>query len=110
LYTYDKLKYGADGTAESGEVKTADRTLSLAWVHKYNNTAELVDTHGALESFDAKVYWYYYDPEWAPEHAEYDYENPMHRFGGNYWHPYVIDESTIYDEYAPLEFIVTPDV
>ena len=45
VYTYDKLKYGADGTAESGEVKTADRTLNLAWVHKYNNTAELVDTY-----------------------------------------------------------------
>lgn len=110
VYTYDKLKYGADGTAESGEVKTADRTLNLAWVHKYNNTAELVDTYGALESFDAKVYWYYYDPEWVPEHVEYDYENPMHRFGGNYWHPYAVDESIVYDEYAPLEFIVTPDV
>lgn len=110
VYTYDKLKYGADGTAESGEVKTADRTLNLAWVHKYNNTAELVDTYGALESFDAKVYWYYYDPEWVPEHVEYDYENPMHRFGGNYWHPYTVDESIVYDEYAPLEFIVTPDV
>ena len=110
LYTYDKLKYGADGTAESGEVKAADRTLNLAWVHKYNNSAELIDTHGALESAGAKVYWYYYDPEWTPEHVNYDYEKPIHRFGGNYWHPYEIDESIVYDEYAPLEFIVTPDV
>lgn len=110
LYTYDKLKYGADGTAESGEVKAADRTLNLAWVHKYNNSAELIDTHGALESAGAKVYWYYYDPEWTPEHVNYDYEKSIHRFGGNYWHPYEIDESIVYDEYAPLEFIVTPDV
>ena len=110
LYTYDKLKYGADGTAESGEVKADDRTLNLAWVHKYNNTAELIDTYGALEAANAQVYWYYYDPTWTTENALYDYDNYRHRFGGMYWRPFDVDESQVFLDNDPLTFVVSPDV
>jgi hypothetical protein len=104
------LKYGADGTAESGEVKTADRTLNLAWVHKHNNTAELIDTYGALEEAGARVYWYYYDPEWTSENVLYDYENYSHRFGGMYWRPFEIDETIVIPDDMELSYIVSPDV
>ena len=110
LYTYDTLKYGADGTAESGEVKIADRTLNLAWVHKHNNTAELIDTYGALEEAGARVYWYYYDPEWTSENVLYDYENYSHRFGGMYWRPFEIDETVVVPDEMELSYIVSPDV
>jgi len=108
LYTYDVVTYGAD--PENEAVRKPDRTLYAAWVHKVDNTLELIDTYSRLEELEAKTYWYRYDPEWAPEHPEYNSEIPSHRFGGNYWRPIGTDADVEYDENTPINFVVTPDI
>lgn len=111
LYTYDVATYGAD--PENEAVRMPDRTLYAAWVHKIDNTLELIDTYSRLEELEAKTYWYKYDPEWAPEHPEYDSDIPAHRFGGNYWRPIATIATTDdmdYDENTPINLIVTPDI
>lgn len=108
LYTYDVVTYGAD--PENEAVRKPDRTLYAAWVHKVDNTLELIDTYSRLEELEAKTYWYRYDPEWAPEHPEYNSEISSHRFGGNYWRPIGTDADVEYDENTPINFVVTPDI
>lgn len=111
LYTYDVATYGAD--PENEAVRMPDRTLYAAWVHKVDNTLELIDTYSRLEELEAKTYWYKYDPEWAPEHPEYDSDIPAHRFGGNYWRPIATIATTDdmeYDENTPINLVVTPDI
>ena len=111
LYTYDVATYGAD--PENEAVRMPDRTLYAAWVHKVDNTLELIDTYSRLEELEAKTYWYKYDPEWAPEHPEYDSDIPAHRFGGNYWRPIATITTTDdmdYDENTPINLVVTPDI
>lgn len=108
LYTYDVATYGAD--PENEAVRRPDRTLYAAWVHKVDDTIELIDTYERLKELEAKTYWYRYDPEWAPEHPEYDSDIPAHRFGGNYWRPIGTNEDVEFDENTPINFVVTPDI
>lgn len=108
LYTYDVATYGAD--PENEAVRRPDRTLYAAWVHKVDNTLELIDTYHRLDELEAKTYWYKYDPEWAPEHPEFNSDIPAHRFGGNYWRPIGSNEDVGYDENTPINFVVTPDI
>ena len=108
LYTYDVATYGAD--PENEAVRRPDRTLYAAWVHKVDDTIELIDTYERLKELEAKTYWYRYDPEWAPEHPEYDSDIPSHRFGGNYWRPIGTNEDVDFDENTPINFVVTPDI
>lgn len=107
VYTYDTTIYGED--PNNAEVREEFRTLYAAWVHKVDDTLELVDTYNRIQELDAKVYWYNYDPEWAPENPDYDAEKPSHRFGGNYWRPYPYKEDVKYEPNTPISFQVKPD-
>lgn len=107
IYTYDTTIYGED--PNNAEVREEFRTLYAAWVHKVDDTLELVDTYNRIQELDAKVYWYNYDPEWAPENPDYNSEKPSHRFGGNYWRPYPYKEDEKYEPNTPISFQVKPD-
>lgn len=106
IYTYDTTTYGED--PNNAAVREEYRTLQAAWVHKVNDTLELIDTYNRIQELNAKVYWYNYDPEWAPENPEYDAENITHKLGGNYWRPYPYVE-TKYPENTPITFQVKPN-
>ena len=85
LYTYNPVNYGAD--PEHADVRAADRTLRLAWIHEVDKGVQLVNSQEELDKYEAKIYYYRYDEEWTPDNEEYDETNYSHKFGGLYWRP-----------------------
>ena len=90
LYTYNNLTYGEDMYG-SDQAENNTKELVLAWVHKIDDGAILVDRNEAdivssaeqnrtLEYYNANIYWYHFKYD-APQ----DSSDLRYRYAGPNW-------------------------
>lgn len=114
IYTYNSTIFGED--PDHAEVRAAERTLRLAWVHKIGNGLQVINSAAELAQFKedlkAEVYWYRYDESWTSSNLAYNKNNKAHTLGGAYWSPYIIKKDDSYCEYGghDLTQVVIPDI